>query len=67
MGPALLSDELVAPPEFRDGRIVMSDRPGLGMEWNEDLIEHTAAVVSASNRRTKSSTIRMGSGTFRPR
>ncbi|MDE0220337.1 MAG: mandelate racemase/muconate lactonizing enzyme family protein [Spirochaetaceae bacterium] len=42
MGPALLSDELVAPPEFRDGRIVMSDRPGLGIEWNEDLIERLA-------------------------
>ena len=41
--PALLSDELVAPPQFRDGRIVMSDRPGLGIEWNEDLIERLAS------------------------
>ena len=42
MGPALLADELIAPPEFRDGRIVMSDRPGLGIEWNEELIERLA-------------------------
>ena len=39
MGPALLSDELIAPPEFRHGKIVMSDRPGLGIEWNEELID----------------------------
>ena len=42
MGPALLADELIAPPEFRDGRIVMSDRPGLGIEWNEPRIDHLA-------------------------
>ncbi len=30
--------ELVEPPEFKDGYVMMSDRPGLGMEWNEKLL-----------------------------
>ena len=42
MGPALLADELIAPPEFRDGKLIMSDRLGLGIEWNEPLIERLA-------------------------
>lgn len=43
MGPALLMDDLVSPPDFRDGMIKMSDRPGLGLEWNEPLIERLAS------------------------
>jgi D-arabinonate dehydratase len=31
-------DELFEPVDFRDGFIHMSDEPGLGIKWNEDLI-----------------------------
>jgi L-alanine-DL-glutamate epimerase-like enolase superfamily enzyme len=31
-------DELFEPVDFRDGFIHMSDEPGLGINWNEDLI-----------------------------
>ncbi|MGA1195136.1 MAG: mandelate racemase/muconate lactonizing enzyme family protein [Candidatus Latescibacterota bacterium] len=33
------STDLVAPLEFQDGHVIMTDAPGLGIEWNEDLIK----------------------------
>jgi len=33
------STDMMAGPEFKDGHVVMGDAPGLGVEWNEDLIE----------------------------
>jgi len=36
-------DESVEPVEFRDGYIYMTERPGLGIVWNESLIQHHKA------------------------
>ena len=33
------STDMVGDLEFRDGHVIMDDAPGLGIEWNEDLIE----------------------------
>ncbi|MBN1584189.1 MAG: mandelate racemase/muconate lactonizing enzyme family protein, partial [Anaerolineae bacterium] len=37
--PTAFNDPLMAPVDFReDGYIYMSDTPGLGIEWNKDVI-----------------------------
>ena len=33
------STDMVGDLEFKDGHVIMNDAPGLGIEWNEDLIE----------------------------
>ena len=33
------STDMVGDLEFKDGHVIMDDAPGLGIEWNEDLIE----------------------------
>ena len=29
----------MAGPEFKDGYVIMGESPGLGIEWNEELIK----------------------------
>ncbi len=36
--PSAHSNELMGPPDFRDGLIHMGDEPGLGIRWDEDYI-----------------------------
>jgi L-alanine-DL-glutamate epimerase-like enolase superfamily enzyme len=36
--PSAFRNELVEPPEFRNGRILLSDEPGLGIVWREEEI-----------------------------
>lgn len=40
VGPQLLADDvLAAPPEVRDGRLLVPDRPGLGVELDRDRLD----------------------------
>ena len=33
------STDIMAGPEFKDGYVIMGESPGLGIEWNEELIK----------------------------
>lgn len=37
--PTAFKNDFLAPVDFKDGQIFLSDEPGLGLEWNEKLIE----------------------------
>ena len=36
--PTAFRNDFIGPVDFRDGLIVMPDKPGLGLDWNEDLL-----------------------------
>ena len=36
--PTAFRNDFINPVEFKDGMILLSDKPGLGLEWNEELL-----------------------------
>lgn len=48
-GPYTGGTGVFAPPEMRDGKIVMSERPGLGLEINEDLLNELRKLPSQTS------------------
>lgn len=45
---ALRENLLVTPPEFRDGELLVTDRPGLGVEIDEDVVDRFAVAELSS-------------------
>ena len=48
-GPYTGGTRVFAPPEMRDGKIVMSERPGLGLQTDEDLLKELLKLPSQTS------------------
>ncbi len=48
-GPYTGGARVFAPPEMRDGKIVMSDRPGLGLQIDEDRLKELLRLPSQTS------------------
>jgi L-alanine-DL-glutamate epimerase-like enolase superfamily enzyme len=48
-GPYTGGARIFAPPEMRDGKIVMSERPGLGLQTDEDLLKEMLKLPSQTS------------------